>query len=133
MTALALIFTLAAIGIAETRYLITKRMEGNAPVCFIGQDCHKVLVSRYNKILGVHNDILGLLFYLSVGFITALIVLEVPTSLPLVLFLGVMLFVGSLMSIYFTYLQGVVLNSWCFWCLMSAMTIWLMTIVFIFI
>ena len=130
MTALALIFTLAAIGVAETRYLITKRLTGNKPVCFIGADCGKVLESKYNKILGIHNDLLGLVFYLVIGFLLAFLVLEIPLMLPLNLILLLLLIAGSLMSVYFTFLQALVIKTWCFWCVGSALTIWLMTLIF---
>lgn len=131
MTTLALIFTLCAIGIAETRYLIEKRLKSEAPVCFLGEDCQKVLGSRYNKILGIHNDILGLLFYLGVGILAGILVLEIEIfMLPLFLLLGLGILTGALMSIYFTFLQGVVIRSWCFWCLMSAGTTWAMTAIY---
>ncbi len=130
MTALALIFTLSAIGVAETRYLISKRLAGSQPVCFIGADCQKVLESKYNKILGIYNDLLGLFFYLLIGFLLAFLVLEIPTMFSLSLILFGLLIAGSLMSVYFTFLQALVIKTWCFWCVGSALTIWLMTLIF---
>jgi uncharacterized membrane protein len=130
MTALALIFTLAAIGVAETRYLISKRLAGSQPVCFIGTGCGKVLESKYNKILGIHNDLLGLFFYLVIGLLLAFLVLEISVRLPLNLVLLGLLIGGSLFSVYLTFLQSLVIKTWCFWCVGSALTIWLMTLIF---
>lgn len=50
MTAFALLFTLSAIGISETVYLIRKRIASERPVCLIGEDCTLVLASKYNKL-----------------------------------------------------------------------------------
>lgn len=123
MTPHALLFTLACIGISETVYLIKKRRQEEAPACFVGQDCHVVLTSKYNKLLGIHNDLLGLVFYVIVAIVTALLVLEFQPFEFLDLFIKATIFVGSLMSLYFTFLQWQVIKAWCFWCVMSAMTV----------
>lgn len=130
MTALALIFTLAAIGISETVYLIKKRRQNDKPVCFIGEDCHAVLESKWNKILGIRNDILGLFYYLVVSAVAALLVLELETNF-LNQALILLLLSGAAMSVYFSYLQGAVIKKWCFWCLMSAFTTWTMLAILI--
>jgi uncharacterized membrane protein len=129
MTSFALLFTLSAIGISETAYLIRKRVASEKPVCPIGENCTLVLESKYNKIFFVHNDILGFLFYIAASFITAFLVIGIG---PLALWKFILkLFIasGSLMSLVFTYLQWRVIRAWCFWCLMSALTIWLMGVI----
>jgi uncharacterized membrane protein len=35
------------------------------------------------------------------------------------------------MSIFFTYLQAVVIKQWCFWCLMSALTVAVMFLIIV--
>jgi uncharacterized membrane protein len=129
MTAYALLFTLSAIGISETVYLIRKRLLAQKPVCPIGQDCVLVLSSKYSRIFIIPNDVMGLLFYIFTSFLTAFLVIGVePVSLwDLLMKLAVGL--GSIMSLFFTYLQGRVIRAWCFWCLMSAFTIWLMGVI----
>jgi uncharacterized membrane protein len=129
MTSFALLFTLSAIGISETAYLIRKRIALEKPVCPIGENCTLVLESKYNKIFFVHNDVLGFLFYIAASFITAFLVIGIG---PLALWKFILkLFIasGSLMSLVFTYLQWRVIRAWCFWCLMSALTIWLMGVI----
>lgn len=126
MTSEALIFTLSAIGISETVYLIKKRLISEKPVCIVGEDCLKVLESKYNKIFIIPNDILGLVFYVICSFIAAFLVTELQ---PLYLWdniFKILIIFGSLISVFFTYLQFKVIKAWCFWCLMSACTIWLM-------
>ena len=141
MTHFALLFTLAAIGISETAYLIRKRKHSERPTCFIGGGCNVVLESKYNTIFGLHNDILGLFFYIFIGIMTALVVVEAPepqlTFFDSIngnfwMFLGqVSIGIGVLMSLIFIYLQWKVIQAWCFWCLMSALTIWLMGIIIV--
>ena len=129
MTALALLFTLAAIGISETMYLIRKRTAAEEPLCFIGEDCTVVLSSKYRKIFLVPNDVLGLLAYVVIAILAALLVIGVGPLNFLKNALTIMITVASVVSLFFTYLQWRVLRAWCFWCLMSAFTIWLMGII----
>ena len=129
MTSYALLFTLAAIGISETTYLIKKRIASEKPICLVGEDCTIVLTSKHNKIFVIPNDVLGLLFYITVSFIAAFLVIGFG---PLALWSLIIKFsvaFGALLSLFFTYLQWRVIKAWCFWCLMSAFTIWLMGII----
>ncbi|MBI1866494.1 MAG: hypothetical protein HY005_01700 [Candidatus Staskawiczbacteria bacterium] len=126
MTSYALLFTLSAIGISETMYLIRKRIASEKPICPIGDNCALVLESKYNKIFIIPNDVLGLLFYIMASFVSAFLVIGVE---PLAFWDFIFKFsvlIGAIMSLFFTYLQWKVICAWCFWCLMSAFTIWLM-------
>lgn len=129
MTPYALLFTIAAIGISEAVYLIRKRFEGKRPVCLLGETCHIVLESKYSHLFGVHNDILGLGFYIFLTVATAFLVIDVGLSEILILVMKLALFAGTLMSILLLYIQGQILKAWCFWCVMSAITIFLMAII----
>ena len=131
MTAYALLFTLSAIGISETVYLIRKRMAAEKPVCLIGESCSLVLESKYSKLFGVHNDILGLLFYITALFISGFLVIGVEPLMFWNFIFKLSVAVGSLLSLFLTYLQWRVIKAWCFWCLMSAVTIWLMGVILI--
>jgi uncharacterized membrane protein len=130
MTSYALLFTLAAIGISETVYLIKKRKKEEVPVCFIGENCHTVLTSAYNKTLGIHNDVLGLLFYITVAVSSALLVIGRIDFLNLVASTTkIIILAAALVSFYLTFLQWKVIRAWCFWCLMSAFTTWAMLLI----
>lgn len=126
MTSFALLFTLAAIGISEAVYLVRKRIASEKPFCPIGGGCEIVLTSKYSKIFIVPNDILGLLVYIVISFMAAFLVIEVGPMLLWGIILKILVTIASLMSIFFTYLQWRIIKAWCFWCLMSAFTIWLM-------
>lgn len=133
MISYALLFTLAVIGISETVYLIKKRKTQEKPACILGEDCCKVLESKYNKIFGVHNDILGLVFYILISFIAAFLVIGVEQQGLWVVLAKIMIFGGVVMSLFFIYLQWRVIKAWCFRCLMSAFTTFLMAIVVLFV
>src|SRR5690242_4419074 len=64
---LVLLFILfTVVGFADTIYLISKRKKGEAPICPLKGDCAFVLQSKYNKIFGVHTDMIGLAYFAGV-------------------------------------------------------------------
>ncbi len=132
MTWEALIFTLSCIGISETVYLIRTRLALQKPVCIIGQKCTVVLESKYSTIFIIPNDVLGLLFYIACSLVSSFLVIGIGPLNLWDLSIKILIISGSLLSIFFTYLQFKVIKAWCFWCLMSALTIWLMTIIILF-
>jgi len=129
MTVYALLFTLSAIGISETAYLIKKRLLAEKPFCVIGDDCALVFSSKYSRIFIIPNDVMGLLFYVFTSFLTAFLVIGVEPVILWDLLMKLTVVLGAIMSLFFTYLQWKVIKAWCFWCLMSAFTIWLMAII----
>lgn len=131
MTAQAIIFTLAAIGLSETVYLIRKHFADEKPTCIVGhpETCLRVLESEYNNIFGFPNEILGFLFYFVTMVITSLLVVNVGPAPLLDLIAKIIIIAGTVMSVIFTYLQWRVIEAWCTWCLMSAFTIFFMLIV----
>ena len=133
MTLYALLFILSAIGISETVYLIRKRKNQERPVCFLGEDCQKVLESKHNKILGIHNDILGLLFYIAISFITVFLLIEMGSQILWIILAKIMILGGLIMSFYLVYLQWRIIKAWCFWCLISTITTFLMAIIILFV
>ena len=129
MSLYAILFTLACVGISETAYLIETRKKGQKPVCFIGEDCSKVLASKYSKVFIFHNDVWGLLFYIAIGFLTAFLVIGVePQGLwdnLMKIFVGI----STAVSLVLVYLQWRVLKAWCFWCMLSALTVFGMGVI----
>lgn len=132
MTAFALLFTLSAIGISETVYLIRKRVASERPICPIGEGCEAVLTSKYNKLFLIPNDVLGLMAYIVMSFLTAFLVIDIGPMSLWSFTLQVVVAAAALASLVFTYLQWRVIRAWCFWCIMSACTIWLMAVIIIF-
>jgi uncharacterized membrane protein len=130
LTPHALLFTLSAIGISEASYLVRKRIAAQAPVCPIGGGCETVLTSRYNRLFaGVNNDVAGLLFYLAMAVLTALLVISESPSELIPLAVMALLAGATIVSAALTFVQWRILHAWCFWCVMSAATVMLMDII----
>lgn len=132
MTVLLLIFILALLGTGETFYLIRQRLAGQHPFCPIGKDCGHVLSSKYNKLLFIHNDVLGLLGHLGMVGLTVFIFLEAGPVYLWIFLLKLMISAAALMAFILFYLQWRVLKQWCFWCLMAAFNIWTMGLILLF-
>ncbi|MBU1019385.1 MAG: vitamin K epoxide reductase family protein [Patescibacteria group bacterium] len=116
-----ILLILSIFGIFETGYLIYKRKRKEKPMCVIGKGCSVVLNSKYDKTMGIHNDLLGLIYYLIV--ITVLI-LNLPylTELSLI--------IGAVSSLIFMSIQFAILRSFCFWCTTSAVTVFAMNLIY---
>ena len=129
MTALALIFILSVAGISETAYIIRKRMAMEKPMCPIGGDCTVVLSSKYNKIFFIQNDTLGLLTYILILLLSIGIFVNIGLVDLYILLLKIIVVIASIFSLVLTYIEWRVIKTWCFWCLSSAVTIWIIGII----
>ncbi len=132
MTSLALIFSLAMIGISETAYLIKKRLHQEKAVCFIGGNCNIVLESKYNKIFFIHNDVLGFVGYFLIGLLCVFLVIGIQPNFVWNFLVKIFISLASLLSAIFVFIQWKIIKHWCFFCVMSALTIWLMQIIILF-
>ena len=126
------LFILSAIGVSTVSYLIGQRLAAERPVCPIGDRCHEVLESKYNRLFfGLHNDVLGFLFFVATASImAAIVILENPafTAFAFNAF-QMMLGLATIMSLIFFYLQWQVIRAWCFWCLKSTGLVLLMDLI----
>lgn len=85
----------------------------------MGDSCHVVLESRYNHLLGVHNDLAGLMFYFGVLLILLALRFNVGPVDFILMTLEFMTAFAALMSVVFTLIQWRILKAWCFWCTIS--------------
>lgn len=131
MTTFALLFTMAAIGLSISAFLMKERKKELAPVCPIGGNCKQVLTSKYNKTFGIQNDLLGIVFYSSMIVMTGFIVIGIDPTVLWERLIIASVSIGSLMSLRFVYIQWRVVKAWCFWCLTSAITIGVMELILI--
>src|SRR3989338_5790210 len=107
---IASFITLAVAGTADAGYLVWKHYRHNAGplVCPLDHDCSKVTESRWSTIFWVRNEVLGLLFYVSM-LSAGLIVFFMPglslLSLPLTLLIKVAASAGLLFSLFLLWVQ----------------------------
>lgn len=96
------------------RYMET----GTKMFCFLGEDCSKVVGSKYGTHLGLKNEIFGIAYYLTVvAFSLATYYVKFPSYVPILIL--VMGLAATLFSAYLLYLQAYVLKTFCSWCLIA--------------
>lgn len=114
------------LGIFDASYITYEEFSGSVPMCMPPFDCGKVLDSPWASIFGVPLSVYGLVFYSTVFVLAVMNLLEVKVKLPVVKtitrglrWLGVF---GFLFSIYLVTLMQFIIQAWCLWCLVSAIT-----------
>ncbi len=124
---IALIAVAAILGLATSGYLLWKHYgPSRGPlICPFGQSCDFVLDSRYGRLLGFRNEILGVTYYLALlallgftgsGRTLLLAVLGTADPLDLAFYLSMPV---ALASIVLTGIQALVLKNWCSYCLFT--------------
>ena len=118
--------TLAIIGIADAGYLVWKHYSHKAGplVCPLDHDCSKVTESKWSTIFWVRNEILGLLFYVSM-LVAGLIIFFKPEfslfSFPLLLLIKIAAGIGLMFSLFLLLVQIYKIKDYCFYCMLSAL------------
>lgn len=110
-----MVIWLGLIGAGISAYVWYKQVTPGPVVC-LGSGCAAVIRSRYGRLLGIPNGILGVGYFLAVA---AVPLLEpwLPGIRPLALLATS---VALILYLYLAYLQVFVLRALCNWCLMSA-------------
>lgn len=116
-----ILMVLAIFGLVDSLYLWYEHKSKNATLmCPLDHDCSVVTESRWSKIFGVRNEVLGAVYYLAMlagGFTLAL---APETTFPIKTLLVVSSFGGFLFSAILTIIQFRVIKDYCFYCLISA-------------
>jgi uncharacterized membrane protein len=120
MDVFVILSILAVIGIGETLYLIRTRHNAEQPICLIGHNCAKVLTSKYNRLFGIHNDVLGLTFYITTLVLSVALVMNAGDEDLLLNMLRILVAGAVTMSSILIFIQWKILKAWCTWCLSSA-------------
>ncbi len=109
-------------GMFASYYIYIKKKRHQKLACPREEPCGVVIHSHYSYTLGVPNELLGLLYFLLI--LIALIIFVTVPVVPKVfnIILGVVAIVGGLFSIYFVFLQAFILRKWCEWCLVVAIS-----------
>lgn len=117
-----LLVFLSLIGMADSAYITFEEFAGVVPKCLplAGFDCGLVLQSQWSHIGPIPLSLLGFGFYATI-FLLACYALVVPKPHPwtrtILAFLGT---TGFLFSLFLFYLQAVILQAFCIYCLVSA-------------
>ena len=118
--------TLAIAGIADAGYLVWKHYHNSSKplVCPLDHDCSKVTESKWSTIFWVRNEVLGLLFYVSM-LIAGLASFFMPglilVSVPLILLIKLAAGAGLVFSLFLIWVQIYKIKDYCFYCMLSAL------------
>lgn len=114
-----ILFTiLSLVGLTDSSYLAALNVRGVAPTCTILKGCEKVAISSYSSFFGVLPiAFVGIVYYLAMLFFTVYIWDRQHKHLfKFLIGASTIGFVGSL---YFFYLQVVVIRALCLYCIIS--------------
>ena len=109
---------LTSIGILDAGFLSYVHLFGDQD-CGQSAGCSYVLASPYSSVLGVPVSTIGLGAYLCLAFL-ALQARNPQNRADAVRWIFYISLIGTLMSVYFIFLQALVIKHWCPFCLLSA-------------
>lgn len=109
----------AFIGFLDATYLTVTHYTGGLE-CNIIHGCDEVLSSKYSELFGIPISIFGAGYYLTVIFL-CLLYLDLKKGGLMKLVFGLTV-VGLGVTAWMVYLMAFVIEAWCQYCLLSALT-----------
>lgn len=113
---------LSLVGLIDSAYLTAVHSSGHVPGCSLVEGCDVVLQSSYSTIAGIPTALFGVLFYFVVFVLSIFILANKDKIKKLSKILAVWGTLGFLATLGFVLLQAFVINAWCQFCLLSAVT-----------
>lgn len=113
------VIILAFLGLLDSLYLYISHVAGASLVCGPLVGCNEVAASPYSLLFGIPLSLLGVLFYGGMFVLAAALFSHYRGKAMLLFLVGAIL--GSLMSLYFLYVQGALIGAWCVYCILSAL------------
>jgi dihydroorotate dehydrogenase subfamily 2 len=116
---------LISFGIADAAYLTYEHYQKIIPPCTVNvflpilSDCGKVLTSSYSVMFGIPLAVLGVIQYSLL--LTAAITLIISRKKIFSYWIIFQSMTGAVFSLYFVYLQLVIIKSFCLYCMLSAL------------
>ncbi len=115
---IVLLIVLSLLGVADSVYLTWKHYRKQPLACPLNDKCEIVTESRWSKVFGIRNEVLGIIYYLFViGGALYFFFVDENIKTIFVIFTGLAL----LFSLFLLFLQSYVIKSYCFYCLISAL------------
>ena len=108
---------LSIIGITISFYLISSRLRKKPVICPVKQNCNIVLDSKYNKLFYIKNDVLGLIYYVTILISTIYFQFIQNNASLFIIFSGIALSV----SIILVFIQVKLIKGYCFYCILSSL------------
>ncbi|KKU07544.1 MAG: hypothetical protein UX10_C0009G0011 [Candidatus Magasanikbacteria bacterium GW2011_GWA2_45_39] len=108
---------LILVGLVDSSYLAALHIRGVAPTCNVLKGCEQVATSVYSSLFSVPVAFFGLAYYMFL-FLFVVYIWERQRSHLFHYLIGIST-IGLLASIYFFYLQVVVIHALCLYCIIS--------------
>jgi uncharacterized membrane protein len=108
----------ALVGLGDAIYLTIHHYTARPVPCSILEGCEMVLTSQYATIMGIPLALYGAIAYL-IAFVLA--VLTIFGKRKTWFLFGLQVTVMSVFTIWLLYVQGIVLEAFCQFCLLSAL------------
>jgi uncharacterized membrane protein len=117
-----IVIVLALLGAGVAAYLASVETSGNGAVCGPVGDCNAVQQSEYAQLFGIPVGVIGLAGYAAIGglWIVTRVARGSAADASTVL-IGVGAWLGTLFSVYLTFLEPFVIGATCLWCITSAL------------
>jgi uncharacterized membrane protein len=113
-------FVVALTGLLDSTYLTLNHLRGTIPPCSVVKGCDTVLTSSFSTLGSIPVALLGALYYLAI-LVGMTAYLDTKRRDILVLTARATT-IGLLASLYFVIVQWQILEAWCQFCLLSALT-----------
>lgn len=117
------IISLASLGVLDTLYLVWAKVVDGYGWCSGIGDCATVNNSVYSELFGIPIAVLGLLVYLVVLAVSALEARRLGTQFWVALVTFGLSLVGTIYSVWLTYVAMEILDATCPFCVISAVLI----------
>lgn len=98
---------------------------GKKMFCFLGGDCGEVVASKFGRTLGIKNELIGLVYYGSIGLYALL-------GRDSVFIVKAVAGIIALLSLYLLFAQTVLLRKFCSWCILAIAINWLLFYLLVF-
>lgn len=95
---------------------LTMSLKPISEICNPGEGCEVVQNSPYSETFGIKNSHFGVLIFTSLIFLIISQIQKPRENKKFVIYFSII--IGSLISLYFFYLQQFVLNAYCKYCLL---------------
>lgn len=105
------------LGLADALYLVVSTYTGTPVLCGIVEGCNDVAKSAYSRIFGIPMSVYGVGYYLAALALSLSLLQWGIKRTGRLLFLWAI--AGVLFSLYTVYLQAVVIEAWCIYCIIS--------------
>ena len=114
-------------GLADSAYLTAKHYSDTAVPCSVISGCEQVLTSSYAEMFGIPTAMFGALAYFA-AFSLALLTFYGHAKLWNLF--GLLTAVMMVFTVWLVYLQAYVIQAFCQFCLLSALSTFLLLVIF---